>query len=123
MKKLNVLHWGRLLAFPTKMALSWKGLPGTTTLAHYEKSYITAVKSFITFAPGVSVIILFTATIFLGSTNKARVFAGIGWKCFSRINTLAYYEFSYITTKKIFMILGRGVSVILLFTTVIYQCS
>jgi len=29
---------GRLLASPTNIRLGWKGFPGTTALAYYEKS-------------------------------------------------------------------------------------
>jgi hypothetical protein len=42
----------RLLASPTNISLHWKGLPGTNALAYYEESYLTAIKSFITFPPG-----------------------------------------------------------------------
>ncbi len=35
----------------TNNRLGWKGLPGTNTLAYYENSKITALKSFITSAP------------------------------------------------------------------------
>jgi hypothetical protein len=44
----------------------WKGckdLPGTNTLAYYEKSKLTTVKSFITLAICANVINLFTAII------------------------------------------------------------
>jgi hypothetical protein len=43
---------GKLLALPTYIRLGWKSLPETSTLAYYENSQITAVKSFITLAPG-----------------------------------------------------------------------
>jgi hypothetical protein len=33
--KGNVLHLGKLLAFPTNIALGWKGLPGTNTLGYF----------------------------------------------------------------------------------------
>jgi hypothetical protein len=50
-------------ALPANIRLCWKGLPGTNALAYYEKSLHTAVKSFITLAPGVNPInILFFAT-------------------------------------------------------------
>ncbi len=48
----SALLYDRLLALPTNIRLGWKGLTGTKTLAHYEKSQRTAVKSFITLAPG-----------------------------------------------------------------------
>ncbi len=35
----------------TNIRLGWKALPGTNTLAYYEDSYITAVKSNIASAP------------------------------------------------------------------------
>jgi hypothetical protein len=38
----------RLLALPTNIKLGWKCLPVTNTLAYYENSKVTAVKSFIT---------------------------------------------------------------------------
>jgi hypothetical protein len=41
------------LALLENILLSWKGLPGTNTLAYYKHSQITAVKSFITM--GISV--------------------------------------------------------------------
>jgi hypothetical protein len=44
--------FGRLLALSANIILGRKGLPWTNTLAYYEHSKITAVKSFITFAPG-----------------------------------------------------------------------
>jgi hypothetical protein len=31
---------GRLLALPTNIRLGWQYLPGTNTLAYYEKSFI-----------------------------------------------------------------------------------
>ncbi len=36
----------RLLALPTNIRLDWKGLPGPNTLADYENSELSAVKSF-----------------------------------------------------------------------------
>ncbi len=50
---------GRLLALIANIILGWKGLPGTNALAYYEKAQLTAVKSFITLAPGPNVIKLF----------------------------------------------------------------
>jgi len=43
---------GRRLALPTNNRLGWKSLPGTNTLAYYEKAQLTAGKSFIIFATG-----------------------------------------------------------------------
>jgi hypothetical protein len=40
-----------LLDLPTNIRLGWKSVPGTDTLAYYEDSKITAVKSFITLTP------------------------------------------------------------------------
>jgi len=37
----------------TNSRLGWKCLPRTNTVAHYEYSYITDIKSFITLGPGV----------------------------------------------------------------------
>jgi hypothetical protein len=48
--------YGRLLALLANIRLSWKGLAGTNAQAYYEKSQLTAVKSFITLATGVNVI-------------------------------------------------------------------
>ena len=54
MKHLSgVPLYGRLLASPTNISVGWKGLLGTNALAYYEKSLLTAVKSFITLATGV----------------------------------------------------------------------
>jgi hypothetical protein len=47
-----VFHLGKLLHYAKKTILSWKGMQGTKTLAYYENFYFTAVKSFITLAPG-----------------------------------------------------------------------
>jgi hypothetical protein len=48
-----VLHfYGRLLVSPANIRPSWKGFSGTNALAYYEKLQLTAVKSFITLAPG-----------------------------------------------------------------------
>jgi hypothetical protein len=54
-----LLDW--LLALLTNNRLGWKGLPGTSAIAYYEKSYLTAVKSFIILTPGANVKKLFTA--------------------------------------------------------------
>jgi hypothetical protein len=43
---------GRLLALPANIRLGSKGLPATNVLAYHEKSYLTAVKSFITLGTG-----------------------------------------------------------------------
>ncbi len=50
---------GRLLALPTNIRISWKGLAGTSTLAYYENSLITNKKSFITLTLGPNVIRLY----------------------------------------------------------------
>ncbi len=53
MKHLSgALLYGELLALPTNIRLGWKGSLGTNALTFYEKAYLTAVKSFITFATG-----------------------------------------------------------------------
>jgi hypothetical protein len=39
---------GRLPALPANIIIRWKDLPGTNTLAYYEYSYNTAVKSYLT---------------------------------------------------------------------------
>jgi hypothetical protein len=44
-----------LLALATKYRVVWKGLPRANTLAYYENSYLTAVKSFITLTLGAGV--------------------------------------------------------------------
>ncbi len=53
-----------LLALPTNIRLGWRGLPWTNALACYERSLITAVKSFIT--PS------FGAELFLVATTFSR---------------------------------------------------
>ncbi len=65
--QLKCTSLGGLLAYPTKIGLGLKGLPGTNTLAYYEKSQIMSVKSFITLFPGVGVIKLFTAVSYIFS--------------------------------------------------------
>ncbi len=40
-----------LQALPANIKLGWKGLPGTNTLAYYESSQITDVKSFYNIRP------------------------------------------------------------------------
>jgi hypothetical protein len=42
---------GQAPVLPTSIRLSWKGLPGTNTLAYYENLQITDVKFFITLGP------------------------------------------------------------------------
>jgi hypothetical protein len=49
MKHLKGSPLGLALAFPTVNKIGWKDLPRTKTLAQYEQSKITTVKSFITF--------------------------------------------------------------------------
>ncbi len=44
--------YGRFLALPTNIRLGWKVHPGTKTLAHYENSLITPVKSLVALTPG-----------------------------------------------------------------------
>ncbi len=52
-------HYGKILALPMNIRLCWKGLLGTNTLAYYENSQITGMKSFITLAQGFNVTNLF----------------------------------------------------------------
>jgi hypothetical protein len=52
-----------LLVLPTNVIQGGKGIPGTHTLAFYENSLITEVKSFITLPPGKIAIKLFTSVI------------------------------------------------------------
>jgi hypothetical protein len=57
----SLMFAGKARAYPsdapfrysTNIRLGWKGVPGTNTLAYYKNLYLTAVKSFITLAPGV----------------------------------------------------------------------
>ncbi len=44
--------WGRLLALPTKIRLSWKGSQGANTLACFENWSVRALKRFTALAPG-----------------------------------------------------------------------
>jgi hypothetical protein len=60
-----MLHLGRLLALPANIRLGWNGLPGTNTLAYYEKSLLTAVKHFKTLATGVNVINFFPSSLMM----------------------------------------------------------
>ena len=55
MEHLKCRPIGLTLALSSNIRLGWKALPGTNTLAYYENSQITAVKSFLTLAPGVSI--------------------------------------------------------------------
>jgi hypothetical protein len=43
---------GKLLAIPANIRSGWKSLLGANTLAYYEQSSITALKSFLTLGPG-----------------------------------------------------------------------
>ncbi len=47
----NLASHGYAFTLPTNFRLNWVGLPETKTLAYYENSLITAVKSFVTFGP------------------------------------------------------------------------
>jgi hypothetical protein len=50
---LTVIHYiGRLLALPSNFRLVWKWMALASTLAYFDTSKITAVKSFIVQAPG-----------------------------------------------------------------------
>jgi hypothetical protein len=59
---------GRLLALPINNRLRWKSLAGANTLAYYENSQLTTVKSFITLALGLVEKIFI---IFGGSENSS----------------------------------------------------
>ncbi len=54
---------------PTDIRLGWKGLPRTNALAYCEKSQLTAVKCFITLAPGIR-IFYFSGLKFLEPTES-----------------------------------------------------
>ncbi len=41
-------------AFLAKLRLNWESLPETNTVAFYENSQITAIKSFMTIGPGLA---------------------------------------------------------------------
>ncbi len=49
-----MLHSGRFLTSPKNIRLSWKSLPEANAIAYYAKAEFTAVKSFITLAPGIN---------------------------------------------------------------------
>ncbi len=51
MEHLKVSSCGSAPALSTNIRLGWKGLPGKNALAYFEKSKLTAVKSFITLTP------------------------------------------------------------------------
>ncbi len=65
-----MFHLGRLLALPTRIRLMMERLPRTNGRAYYEKSYLTAVKSFITLAPGVSVVKHFPMSLRIGTNRR-----------------------------------------------------
>jgi hypothetical protein len=48
---LKVASLAQAAALPTNIRLSWKGLPGTNTVAYYENSLIIAIKSLLVQAP------------------------------------------------------------------------
>jgi hypothetical protein len=50
-KHLKGVLLGYSAALLENIRLGWKGLPGIITLAYYENSLITDVKSFITLVP------------------------------------------------------------------------
>jgi hypothetical protein len=60
--KDDSLGWA--LASLANIKLGLKGIPRTNTLAYYELSYITAVKSFMTLSPGPTVIKLIISIIY-----------------------------------------------------------
>jgi hypothetical protein len=60
--------WCSSLGLPTKIRLTWKGLPRTNTLTYYENLQITAVKSFIVLSPGT----IFTTIHYLHKLQKVR---------------------------------------------------
>jgi hypothetical protein len=69
-KAIGLFYWSNfqglytesiLLDLPANIRLDWKGLPQTNTLAYYENSKIRVVKCFVTLAPGVKPIKLFTS--------------------------------------------------------------
>jgi hypothetical protein len=72
------------LALPANIRLGWKGLQGTNTLAYYEDSQITSVKSFIILGPGDSVIKHFTA-VYECSKKAGAAFATLHFLCNLRI--------------------------------------
>ncbi len=49
-----MFHSGSLPVLLTNVRLGWKSMQMTNTLAYYDKAIITAIKSFIVQAPGVS---------------------------------------------------------------------
>ncbi len=65
-------------ALPANIRLGWKGLPGTNALAYYEKSSLTAVKSFIICATGGTTTFkhIYSSIVNLGS--RTFILAGSG---------------------------------------------
>ncbi len=59
----------RLLALPANIKLGWKGLPLANVLAFYEKSSLTAIKSFITLSTGVFCYKLFSSLTLVGKIS------------------------------------------------------
>jgi hypothetical protein len=64
----SLLGW--LLALPTNIRLSWKGLPNANTLANFKNLYIADVKSLITLGLGVIFTTLHFLRNFINGTNK-----------------------------------------------------
>ncbi len=86
-----------MLKLYDNLRLGWKGLPGTNALAYYKKSTITAVKSFITLAPGLMFVGKARSLPYSGAPERCfiHVFSGIirlGWKGLPGTNALAYYK-------------------------------
>ncbi len=70
---------GRLLAFAKNIRLGRKGLPGTNSLAYFEKSQLTTVKSFITLATGVRKIGVLEKEARLDCVIKQTLFASMNF--------------------------------------------
>ncbi len=68
----------RLLALPTNIRLGWEGLPGTNTLAYYERFVNYGRKSFIALVPDVkepsSSVVTFIVHLNVGAIKRFRRF-------------------------------------------------
>jgi hypothetical protein len=87
----SLVFAGMARAYPANIRLGWKGSPGTNILAYYKNMSITAIKCFITLAPGADAIKRFISVIYEFFLYD-RVFVRIGWKGLPGTNTLAFYK-------------------------------
>ncbi len=68
--------WGNVIELFTQ---DCKGLPGTKALAYNENSQLTAVKSFITFAPRACAVKLYEYVVYRKMTNFTLSYRILAW--------------------------------------------